>query len=120
MTELRRGTPSPTPRARLDRVPPSVRHLWSLLYRATRRHAARVDRLTRFVRAATAQHRRELDQLHHRARGVDERLADEASLLGESLRRADEAEGQRLALRLRVDDLDRRVTALEHDRWGAP
>lgn len=71
MTELRRGTSSPTPRARLDRVSPAVRHLWSLLYRATRRHAARVDQLGRFVTTVTTRHRLELDELHRRVTALE-------------------------------------------------
>lgn len=45
-------TPSrdPVPRGRLDGVPTAVRRLWSLLYRAVRRDAVRVDELTRTVR----------------------------------------------------------------------
>lgn len=97
-----RTTGDERPSGRFDRVPPSVRHLWSLLYRAVRRHAVEVDRLT--VALAHG-----LDESRHRARGLDAQLADLAELLGDALRRADQQEGRCLALRLRVDELERRL-----------
>lgn len=74
MTTSGRGGP---PRAKLPDVPRSVRHLWSLLYRATRRHAERVDALSRRVRALalrTTSHRRELDHLWRRVEELERRL----------------------------------------------
>lgn len=40
---------TPRPRGHLAGVPESVRRLWSLLYRATRRQAVRIDALGRTV-----------------------------------------------------------------------
>lgn len=57
----RRGTP----RRKLAGVPDAVRHLWSLLYRAERRHAERLDALDRRYRALVErldEQRRELDE----------------------------------------------------------
>lgn len=141
-----RTTGNGRPSGRFDRVPPSVRHLWSLLYRAVRRHAVSVDRLDREVRTLRLEHysyglrtdglveqverltaavdalARALDQLRngsaHRSRGLDEQLADLASMLGDALRVSDEREGRVLVLRLRTDDLTTRVEALER-RLGA-
>lgn len=116
------------PRGRLEHVPPAVRHLWSLLYRATRRHADRVDRLTgsvaalargldqlrNFTRSSTVAHRRDLDQLHRRAHDIEDRLTDLAVMLGDALRDADEREDRARALRVRVDALE----AHEEDASG--
>ena len=91
-------SPSPSPRGRLDRVPASVRHLWSLLYRATRRQAVRIDRLTAAVDALAR-------ASAHRSSNFDE-------MLGDALRACDEREGRVLSLRLRVDELERRESGL--------
>lgn len=108
-----RTTGDGRPSGRFEHVPPSVRHLWSLLYRAVRRHAVGVDRLTVAVDALARNMDHLRDEFTHRARGLDEQLADLASMLGDALRVSDEREGRVLALRLRVDHLRGRVEALE-------
>lgn len=49
------------PRGHADGVPPVIRRMWSLLYRATRRASVRCDQLTRRV-----------DDLDERVRRLEE------------------------------------------------
>lgn len=62
------------PRGRLTGVPPAIRRLWSLLYRATRRHAARLDVVVHEVdvqRGNAELLHRELLALRHRVDALE-------------------------------------------------
>lgn len=63
-------SPVPPPRAKLAGTPPAVRRLWSLLYRAVRRHAVRVDALDERVAALDAVYLTLLEDQH----GLDRRV----------------------------------------------
>lgn len=98
-----------TPSRKLAGVPLAVRRLWSLLYRAERRHAERLDALDRNYRELErrlADQRRELDE----QRGV---LAENTRTLSAHNRAFRSLGGS-------VDHLGGRVARLEDPEDGGP